>query len=300
MLSQRQDVSVPIYTLAQTSRDGSKDFEIVKANGLTHYQKELFFVPHRKGFYLLIFVKAGSSRHWVDMVPYAVKPDTLYFSSPHQVILKEDVPSGSIFEGISICFTQEFLETEEDGLLARLPIIQNPHNGHALSLSAADILFIDDISAKLVAEYSHKQGWHNCMLLGYLRILLIYLSRLYNEQFTAPDKSPDNELFNRFKHLVSSHFTEHHDVATYADMLHLSAGHFSELIKKQSGRTPIEHIHDHLLLEAKRMLFHTSASIKEIAYQLGFEEASYFNRFFKRLTSSTPLSYRSTSREMYH
>lgn len=300
MLPQLTETNVPIYTLEQTSRDGSKDFEIAQTTGLMHHQQELFFVPHRKGFYLFVFVKAGSSRHWVDMVPHIVKPDTLYFSSPHQVILKEDIPAGTTFEGTSICFTQEFLDIEEDGMLGKLPIIQNPHNGHALSLSAADVVFVEDISAKLLAEYNHKQGWHNSMLLAYLRVLLIYLSRLYNEQFTAPDKSPDRELFNRFKGLVSNHFTKYHDVATYAEMLNLSAGHFGELIKKQSGRTPIEHIHDHLLLEAKRMLFHTEASMKEIAFELGFEEASYFNRFFKRLTSTTPLSYRSSTREMYH
>jgi AraC family transcriptional activator of pobA len=48
------------------------------------------------------------------------------------------------------------------------------------------------------------------------------------------------------------------------------------------------------------MLFHTESSIKEVSYQLGFEDASYFNRFFKRLTGSTPLDYRTATREMYH
>lgn len=300
MLPQLTETNVPIYTLEQTSRHGSKEFEIVRAAGLTHYQKELFFVPHRKRFYLLVFLRSGKSRHWVDMVPYIVKPDTIYFSSPHQVILKEEISSGIPFEATSICFTEEFLDIEDDGLLSKLPIIQNQYNGHELNLSPADVAFVDDISLKLLAEFHNKQGWQKNMLLAYLRVLLIYLSRLYNEQFTTPDKSPERELFNRFKALVSNHFTEHHDVAAYADMLNLSAGHFSELIKKQSGRTPIEHIHDHLLLEAKRLLFHTEASVKEIAFQLGFEEASYFNRFFKRLTSSTPLSYRGTVREMYY
>lgn len=300
MHPQLTTTNVPIYTLEQTSRNGDKDFEILVADGLTHHQKELFFTPHRKDFFLFVFVKAGTSRHWLDMELQTVTPGNLYFSSPHQVILKEDRPAGAIFEGIPICFTKEFLEMEEDGQLAKLPIIANPYNGHVLKLSATDIAFIEDIAAKLITEYNHKQGWQTGMLLAYLRVLLIYLSRLYNEQFTAPEKTPERELFNRFKTLVSTHFTEYHDVATYADMLNLSAGHFSELIKKQSGKTPLEHIHDHLLLEAKRMLFHTDASMKEIAFQLGFEEASYFNRFFKRLTATTPLSYRSTSRKMYH
>lgn len=285
----------PIYSLVQTSRNGSRQFEIARVSELTPLQKELFFVPHRKDFYLFAFVRQGSSRNWVDGTPFTLKPNALYFSSPQQVFLKEN----GTYDATCICFTQEFLDIEEPGQFNRLPIIQNRHNGHELRLSTADVVFIEDIFGRMLAEQEHGQSLRNSMLLAYLRVFLIYLSRLYNTQFSASHGSPDRHLFNQFKSLVSENFTQWHDVATYAGMLNLSAGHFSELIKKQSGKTPIEHIHDRLLLEAKRLLFHTDASVKEIAFQLGFEEASYFNRFFKRLTSATPLSYRGTIREMY-
>lgn len=289
---------IPFYTLEQSSRNGSKHFEIVGSNtGLTALQKKLFFVPHRQNYYKLVFVKEGNSRHWVDMVPYTVRPDAFYFSAPHQVLFKEEPAVCSSV--IAICFTEEFLDMEENRLLKQLPIIQNPHNAHELLLSPADVRFVDDIAAKLLAEHDLNLGWRNGMLLAYLRILLIYLSRLYTEQFTT-DLLANRDLLKKFKTLIGEKFEETHDVATYAAMVNLSAGHFSELIKEQSGKTAIEHIHDRLLLEAKRMLFHTNSSIKEIAFQLGFEDASYFNRFFKRLTSSTPLSYRNTIREMYH
>jgi AraC family transcriptional regulator, transcriptional activator of pobA len=291
------EIYVPAYSLEQSSRDGSKQFSIAQSGGLTQQQKDLFFVPHRKDFYMLVFVKQGGSRHWVDMVPYTIKPDTLYFTAPQQVHLKEEaVP----MKGTSICFTEEFLGLEENRLLKQLPVIQNPYNGHELLLASVDVAFIEDIVAKLLEEYHHKLGWRNSMLLAYLRVLLIYISRLYTARFTHDDSPADRDLLKKFKTLITENFTQSHDVAGYASMLHLSAGHFSELIKEQSGKTAIEHIHDRLLLEAKRMLFHTNGSIKEIAYQLGFEDASYFNRFFKRLAGSTPLLYRKTVREMYH
>ncbi len=230
------------------------------------------------------------------MVPYALKPNTLNFTAPQQMLLKEE---GTAIEGIFICFTDEFLGLDENRMLKQLPVIQNPYNGHELALSAEDIVFVNDIITKLLAEYRTKAGWHNSMLLSYLRILLIYTSRLYTAQFTNDAGLADRDLLKKFKALVTENFTDYHDVVTYAGMLHLSAGHFSELIKEQSGKTAIEHIHDRLLLEAKRMLFHTNNSIKEIAFELGFQDASYFNRFFKRLTSDTPLVYRNTIREMY-
>jgi AraC family transcriptional activator of pobA len=100
--------------------------------------------------------------------------------------------------------------------------------------------------------------------------------------------------------LVNEHYSEKHDVAAYANMLNMSAGHLGEVIKQQSGKTAIELIHERLTLEAKRLLFHTENSIKEISFELGFEDASYFNRFFKRISEQTPLAYRNDTRKMYH
>ncbi len=293
------ETQIPVYSLELSSRDGSKQFEIrTGVAGLTPQQKELFFVPHRQDYYKLVLVKEGGSRHWVDMVPYNIKANSLYISSPRQVLLKEE--ADVCFVGTSISFTEEFLDMEENRLLRQLPVIQDKHNGHELNLSAEDVDFINDITAKMLAEYQHKLDWQNNMLLAYTRVLLIYVSRLYVEQHTKADPPADHDLVKKFKDLVTEKFAECHDVATYAGMLHLTPGHFSEVIKEQSGKTAIEHIHDRLLLEAKRLLFHTNSSIKEIAYQLGFEDAAYFNRFFKRLTDSTPLNYRNTIREMYH
>ncbi len=68
----------------------------------------------------------------------------------------------------------------------------------------------------------------------------------------------------------------------------------------QSGRPAIKHIHERLVLEARRLLFHTDNSLKEIGFDLGFSDASYFNRFFKRETGVTPAGYRSNIRKMYH
>jgi len=232
----------------------------------------------------------------VDGVPYTVQPNTLYFSAPQQVFLKEE----GAFEATSICFTPAFLDVEEARLFAQLSIIENPHGGHELCLTPDDIAFIDDLCIKLLAEYRTGLGWRNSMLLAYLRVLLIYLSRLYTEQYSVTEYSADRELLRRFRTLVGEHYIECHNVAAYADMLNLSAGHLGDLIKKQSGKTAMEHIHDRLLIEAKRMLFHTDSSVKEIAFGLGFEEASYFNRFFKRIVGDTPMAYRTTIREMYH
>ena len=89
-------------------------------------------------------------------------------------------------------------------------------------------------------------------------------------------------------------------MAAYAEMLNISAGHMGDVVKEQSGKPAIAHIHERVILEAKRLLFHTDYVIKEIAFHLGFEDASYFSRFFKRMTGHTPVDYRLNIRKMYH
>jgi AraC family transcriptional activator of pobA len=297
VMSQLTETAIPTYSLKEISKNGNSLFEILDMNGEYVQIPAVFLNPHRKDFYFMALVREGSSRHWIDMVPYTLKPDTFYFIVPHQVHIKErSVPS----VGKIVCFTDEFLAIAENASLKQLPIIQNLHNGHELKLTAENIDFIEDLLTKMQTEHTKKQDWQNSMLLSYLRVLLIYLSRLYNEQFENEEPSQDRLLLKKFRELIEEQYTEVHDVAAYADQLNISAGYLGEVIKRQSGKNAIELIHERVALEAQRLLFHTDLSIKEISWQLGFEDASYFNRFFKRLIAETPMQYRKQNREMYH
>jgi len=289
-------LEIPIYSLEQSTTMGNRMFELIKANGQFRKHKANFLRPHRKDYYMLALVKEGDSKHWVDMVPYTLKPDTFYFSTPDQIHVKErSVP----FYGTMLMFSKEFLAIGDNVSLKSLPIIHNIHGGHELQLSKEDLAFIEDLLDKMYAEYNNVKDYKSNMIQAYLRVLLIYVSRLYNEQFTQSDLLAERGVLKKYLSLIDKHFTELHEVSAYAKYLNISASHLSDVIKQQSGRSAIEHIHERLILEAKRLLFHTDCSVKEIAFQLGFEDASYFNRFFKRSTSTTPLAFR-TTRNMYY
>jgi len=288
---------IPKYPFEPDALVGNPLFRINRNDNVRNYQRSDFLVPHRKDYYFLVFVKKGSSRHWIDMTPYTLQPNTFYFTVPQQVHLKEE---SEPLTGTSISFSRDFLAADNSHSLKELPIIRNPHNGHVLLLNDADIVFIEDLLHKLYTEYHSKNEWQHPMLLAYMRVLLIYLSRLYTEQFSNAEPSQSRLLLRNYLLQVEKGYKELHEVAAYADALHISAGHLSEVVKEQSGKPAIAHIHERLLLEAKRLLLHSDISIKEMAYQLGFEDASYFNRFFKRLAGQTPMQYREAIRKMYH
>lgn len=297
MLVANPETIIPNYPFEPDETVGNPIFRIQRDDCVETYKRSDFLIAHRKEYYFMALVKAGSSRHWIDTVPYIVKANAFYFTIPHQVHLKEEVKP---FTGISLGITEEFLALDESGSLKNLPIIQNPDNGHELILSDADLMFVEDLLEKMLVEYKTKNNWQNTMLLAYTKVLLIYLSRLYEQQFSKVKAQPNRLLLKSYLLKIEEWYTKLHDVAAYAGMMNISAGHLSELVKEQSGKPAIVHIHERLIMEAKRLLFHTDQSIKEIAFALGFEDASYFNRFFKRIALSTPADYRSSIRKMYH
>ncbi|UEG53770.1 helix-turn-helix transcriptional regulator [Mucilaginibacter daejeonensis] len=291
------DATIPQYSFEPDAVMGNTLFRIDRNDCIMSYRRSDMLVPHRKNYYFMSLVRRGSSRHWIDQVPYVIKPDHFYFTVPQQIHLKE---AAQPFTGITLSFTEEFLGLDESGTLKQLPLIANPDHGHELKLSNADVSFVDDLLNKIMAEYHAKSKWQQSMLLAYMKVLVIHLSRLYTEQLTDSKVLPERTLLNRYLAHVDTWHKQHHEVGHYAGLMNLSAGHLSELIKDQSGRPAIAHIHERLIVEARRLLFHTERSVKEVAFELGFEDASYFNRFFKRLTGDTPVAYRQTTREMYH
>lgn len=291
------ETTIPSYSLQQSSSMSSTMIEVRESNGSYPKLQASFLVPHRKDYYLMVFVKNGSSRHWVDFTPYTLKPDTFYFTVPHQVHLKEQ---SEPLEGILLCFTDEFLQLEENNMLRHLPIIKNPDNAHQLDLQHENVAFVEDTMRKMLTEFKAGHDWRNQMLQAYLRVLMIYLSRLYTEQYSEKALIPDRVILKKFRLLIEDNYHNQHNVAAYADMLNITPGHLNDLVKQQGGKTAIAHIHERLIVEAKRLLLHTPLSVKQIAYKLGFEDAAYFNRFFKRIANATPVTYRNHIREMYH
>ena len=289
------DQQLPIYSL-EPDGNGNKNFRVYHFEGILPIQSDLL-LPHRKDHHLFVFMRRGGTRQWIDMIPYDLKDNTVYLVGPGQIIVKEGADE---LWATGIAFTREFLSMQENASLNQLPIIQDSQHPHELPLNEADVVFVEDLLTKINAEYQIRSEWRHRMLTAYLTLLFTYLSRIYLAQLKSTVPSPDKQLITNFQSKINMHFHELHEVSDYASLLNVSSGHLSEMVKTQSGKPAIKHIHERLILEAKRLLFHTDNSLKEIAFDLGFSDPSYFNRFFKRETASTPNEYRINTRKMYH
>jgi len=155
------DQQVPVYPLGPDEVTGSKHFRVYNYEGSLPNQSDLL-IPHRKDHYLLVFTRrAGATRQWIDMTPYVLQDNTVYFTGPNQVIVKEEFKQ---LWSTGIAFTGEFLSFQESDSLSKLPLIQNPRNGHELLLTEADINFVEDMLARINVEYQSPSEWQQRML----------------------------------------------------------------------------------------------------------------------------------------
>jgi AraC-like DNA-binding protein len=128
------------------------------------------------------------------------------------------------------------------------------------------------------------------MLRMLLKRLIILVTRLAKEQFLDPVALPETQfdVVRQFNLLVENHYRHKHRVADYADLLNRSPKTLSNLFALYNQKSPLQVIHDRIILEAKRLLLYTDKNSKEIAYELGFEEVAHFGRFFKKNVGVPP------------
>jgi AraC-like DNA-binding protein len=136
------------------------------------------------------------------------------------------------------------------------------------------------------------------LLISYLKILLIHGSRLRIEQnpLASAEISGLKEPFvlQNLKDAIEEHFKSKHSPADYADLLNISPKALARITKNHFNKTLTNMIAERIVIEAKRELYLTSKPVKSIAYELGFNDAFYFSRFFKNNADVSPQLYRET------
>lgn len=142
-------------------------------------------------------------------------------------------------------------------------------------------------------EMSAKDSLQKDMLQSILKQILIFCARSLKKSanYDRLEKS-QVDIIREFNFLVEGHFSKHHDVAFYASKLNKSPKTLSNLFALASNRPPISIIHDRIMLHARRQINYTNLSIKEIAYDLGYEDIQTFSRFFKNKEGVSPIQYR--------
>ena len=170
----------------------------------------------------------------------------------------------------------------------------------ALHLSEDEEKIIDDCIQNIKSEYEQRIDNHSQrVIVSNLDLLLSYCLRFYERQFNTRT-SQSKDIVAQFEKDLKTYFATHQNLESglpsiqyFAEKAHLSKHYFSDLLKKETGRTPKDHINDFVIEKAKNLLLASKDSVSKIAYNLGFNYPHYFTRLFKSKTGYTPVEYRS-------
>ena len=250
--------------------------------------------PHALGFFDIILVTRGEGWFWLDSHRQALRPGTVFFTTPGQVRRWETAQLDGVCLFFEDLFIKEFLQ--DDAFLHRLPYFHAEPSRAVLTLTSAAARGLRARLAAMQRELAHYRRDSVDLLRAQLHETLIVLARHYAAAHRVASQRPTHRVVSRFMELVERDASRHHRIADYAAELAVTPGHLSVLCTQFAGQGAKRLLHNTLVSRARRMLLYTDESAARIAASLGFEDPSYFSRFFRRETGQTPTAFRSSRR----
>lgn len=258
-----------------------RNFQIIRFEDI-YLDKNMDEGLHRHDFFFLMILEKANGKHHVDFTNTPVASNTVTLLRPgqvHELILQK----GS--KGFLITFNTQYYQKE----ILRKISQQNFYKFNQVLFNQ-----ILNMSRNIFEEFTNQDKGFNNIIKSNLDILFVLLSRNISKRIESKKNQNLNELdiLDKLLYLVEQQICYNKQVTYYANNLHLTSYKLNTITKKLLGKTCSQLINEQIILESKRLLLATSNQINEIAFKLGYEDPSYFIRFFKKQTNYTPNVYR--------
>lgn len=253
--------------------------------------------PFQHDLYAVGLLNRGRSAQWHGIQDMEAD---IIFNSPYQFI-SWDIQGD--WSGYYILFSQEFIYKSIFGenFINRFNYFQLDKND-PIEIDEQEKAYLEQIFQKIYTEANEFTSDSFPIIEALVYTALVFVKRQFNRKTIRQTNVIENatsyhQLFSRFQSELESRFFQHptklhHSVTFYAQQLNVHPNYLNAVLKKVTHSTALQYIHGHIGKLAQKMLTQSSMSVKEIGYELGFEEPSHFTSFFKRLHGKTPNQYR--------
>ena len=250
------------------------------------------------GFYYIAFKESKCGKLKYGCNYYDYDEETLIFLAPNQII-KTDPNAVNKPQGKALLFHPSLFHGTSLARKMKEYTFFSYNVNEALHVSKQEKTIIMDCLRNIEYELTHGMDHHSKgLIVSNIEIFLDYCKRFYERQFITRSHV-NTDTLSRFEAILNSYFDSSlpkdqglPSVKYCADKLNFSASYLSDLLRKETGKSAIEHIQLKLIDIAKEKLFDKNKTISEIAYELGFEYPQYFSRMFKKQVGMTPNQYR--------
>jgi AraC family transcriptional activator of pobA len=239
--------------------------------------------PRRLASYFIVLIDSGSITYNLDLQDLILTDGHLLFAMPNQVFIPP--PKIANLKYFKVLFDENTLAL----LPQQFPFLVNPLNSQTIifdNATKARVRKVFEILNQILHTDKHPTDTE--ITLAYLNLLLTELNSAYFKS-TAPINILNSNLskFIEFKLMVETHLTEQPSVNAIAEKLALTTNSLYRIVKEYSGVSPKDFFTNRLMIEAQRKLQYSQLSVKELAYELGFNDPDYFSRFFKKCTGKS-------------
>lgn len=270
------------------SENENMSFEIAKMEDFYIRREGRVDDPHRHNYYTVLIVKKAKGEHKIDFKGYPLGHNQIYFVAPgqvHQMIEKEKS------HGYVLTFSNHFLVKNniQISFIDSLSLFQSYGQSPPLLPDENRFKRIEKFAQEIFILHHGIEKLKEYAIGAYLKLLLIECNNIC--QTHPSELIQDNngsQLIKDFKATVDTFYKQEHSTSFYAAQLHISPDHLNRVIKANIGKTAKEYIQARIITEAKRLLFFTDLTSKEIGFELGFKEPANFSAFFKKCTTVSP------------
>lgn len=279
--------SIPVNTMADNFGTG---ISIEKISAMDLRTFEVLQQSHRDEYHTFFLLENGTVSVEIDFQKYKVKPLSVIYMHPnqvHRIIVFENVAASS-WTINNENLNPEYLKFLEDITPAK-PLVLEKESFSVISEAVS-------LCIKL-SERKHEK-LHHALLKDSCSTLVALIVSQYLAQSQPTDKLSRFEIIAKaFKTLLERNFATEKRPADYAKNLTISTSYLNECVKNTTGNSVSHHIQQRVILEAKRLLYHSDKSVKEIATELGYQDYAYFSRLFAKVSGITASDFRYKNRD---
>ncbi len=247
---------------------------------------------HRHNYYMILFCTGGQGRQLIDFKDYEIEPGMIFLMYPGQIHAWRN---DHHMKGYLIFFTSSFFNMRyHNNILLDFPFFNAAAKKPCIRVEHSDMPHKKNLFDCMLKEYESQREGHLKALRSYLNIVLIEADRAYSQNLSAKVQTDKNAalIVKNFEQLINQHFKEKHKVRDYAEQLHLTPNYLNAICNKILNRPAGDLIRSRIMLEAKRLLLHEGDTVAEVGHELGFDDNSYFCRFFKKYEGTSPERFR--------
>lgn len=287
--------SIPVNTMADDF-GGDISIEKISVTDLHALEKasetnvDNVHQSHRHDRHSFFLLESGTVSIEIDFQTYEIEPSSVIYMHPDQVHRM------LAFENVTV---SSWAINNENLNPDYLKLLEEITPAKPLVLTAETFSIISE-AVSLVIKFSERKNdklYHSLLKDSCNALIALVISQYLAEAKPADKFSRFDTITKAFRELLEPSYTKEKRPAAYSQKLNIATAYLNECVKNTTGYSVSHHIQERVILEAKRLLYYSDKSVKEIATELGYDDYPYFSRLFTKVTGMTALAFRNKNRD---